>query len=64
MKNKEALTMNDYQVFWYIFGAIFGVLCSIAYLLWRISRILTKIAGGEPSNEDLRNIEFQKIRFK
>ena len=56
--------MNDYQVFWYIFGAIFGVLCSIAYLLWRILRVLTKVAGGEPSNEDLRNIEFKKIRFK
>ena len=56
--------MNDYQVFWYIFGAIFGVLCCISYLLWRILRVLTKVAGGEPSKEELRNIEFQKIHFK
>ena len=62
--NMEVLTMNDYQAFWYIFGAIFGVLCGIAYMLWRIHRVLLKIAGGEPSAEDLRNMEFKKLRFK
>ena len=56
--------MNDYQAFWYIFGAIFGALCCIAYMLWKIHRVLLKIAGGEPSSEDLRNMEFKKIRFK
>lgn len=56
--------MSDYQAFWYIFGAIFGVLCGIAYMLWRIHRVLLKIAGGEPSNEELRNMEFKKMRFK
>ena len=56
--------MSDYQVFWYIFGAIFGVLCYIAYLLYRILRVLRKVADGEPSNEELRNLEFKKMQFK
>lgn len=45
-------------------GLLLTVSVWILIVLYRILRILKKVADGEPSSEELRKIEFKKIQFK
>ena len=47
-----------------LLGSILCVALCCVYLLKRILNILCQMNNGEPSAEDLRNIEFSKIRPK
>ena len=56
--------MDNITLFYLLIGLIVGFLSSIVVLLKRILNILRKMNYGEPTQEELDNIEFSKFRIK
>jgi hypothetical protein len=56
--------MDSITLFYVLIGLIVGFLFSIVVILKRILNILRKMNYGEPTQEELNNIEFSKFRIK
>jgi hypothetical protein len=56
--------MNGLELLYFILGGTFGAVCACVYLLKKILNILTMWNHGEPSKEDMRDMELSKIKMK
>ena len=64
MKNKGGFLMDIVTLYYLLIGLIIGFLSSIVVILKRILNILRKMNYGEPTQEELDNIEYSKFRIK
>ena len=56
--------MDIVTLYYLLIGLIIGFLSSIVVILKRILNILRKMNYGEPTQEELDNIEYSKFRIK
>ena len=56
--------MNGIELLYILLGGILGASCGCLYLLKRILNILRVWNNGEPTQADLNDIEFSKMKMK
>ena len=56
--------MNGLELLYIILGGTFGAVCACVYLLKKILNILTMWNHGEPSKEEMRDMELSRIKMK
>lgn len=56
--------MSDYQYFFFLLGAILGVLIIIGWQLHRIVNILIMKNKGEPSGSDITKLYLEQMGTK